>query len=228
MIWTREATLVAIDLETTGFDPATGDRITEVGLAWMRGGGVYMTTSLLVDPDRPIPAEVVELTGITDDMVRGRPRLTDVGELLLAAIVQADGVVGFNWPFEQKFLAHELGMEWMRRVMARPLLDAQLVAYQDSVSRWWHGRSRRSLQGLTKWLGIHHAPHRADHDAEAALAVLWELRTHLPEDLRAASEYLEQQRPAIEARVAADRAAEKAAREAQAAQVAPVAAGVAS
>ena len=64
---------VCFDLETTGLD-ARHDVITEIGAVVYRDGKVTDEVfSTFVDPERPIPYEVSQLTGITDDMVRGAP-----------------------------------------------------------------------------------------------------------------------------------------------------------
>ncbi len=68
-----ETTLVVVDLETTGSDHS-GDRITEIGAVKIRGGGeVIGEFATLVDPGRPIPPQIVTLTGITTAMVTDAP-----------------------------------------------------------------------------------------------------------------------------------------------------------
>ncbi len=64
---------VCFDLETTGLD-ARKDVITEIGAVVYRDGKVTDEVfSTFVDPERPIPYEVSQLTGITDEMVKGAP-----------------------------------------------------------------------------------------------------------------------------------------------------------
>jgi len=53
--------LIALDLETTGFDART-DAIIEVGLVRMREGEIIEELGILVNPNRPIPAPVIQLT----------------------------------------------------------------------------------------------------------------------------------------------------------------------
>lgn len=68
------ASLVALDLETTGTDPAR-DAIIEIGVVRFNGPRVEETWSTLVNPGRPIPPAITQLTGINDLMVRDAPPL---------------------------------------------------------------------------------------------------------------------------------------------------------
>ena len=57
-----------IDLEMTGLS-VKEDRITEIGAVRVRNGQIADTYGMLVNPHRPIPQRVMEITGITDAMV---------------------------------------------------------------------------------------------------------------------------------------------------------------
>jgi len=59
--------LAFIDLETTGANPVR-DRITEIGIVTVEGDQVS-PWSTLVNPERPIPAFIHQLTGISNEMV---------------------------------------------------------------------------------------------------------------------------------------------------------------
>ena len=93
---------VVVDVETTGFD-AKSEEIIEIGAAKICGGTIVDTMSVLVDPLRPIPQKITELTGITDEMVRGGETLEKaMGQLVAFA---GDAVVAaHNAPFDMAFL----------------------------------------------------------------------------------------------------------------------------
>jgi DNA polymerase-3 subunit epsilon/ATP-dependent DNA helicase DinG len=94
--------LVSLDLETTGLDPAR-DAIMEIGAVRFHGDRVEDEFQTLVNPGRPVPPFVVQLTGINDAMLAGAPRLSQVlGDL--QAFVGDLPVLGHNVGFDLGFL----------------------------------------------------------------------------------------------------------------------------
>jgi DNA polymerase-3 subunit epsilon len=63
---------VVVDVETTG-GWASGDRITEIGAVKIRNHQVVDEWHSLVNPQRAIPAKITQITGITNEMIRGAP-----------------------------------------------------------------------------------------------------------------------------------------------------------
>lgn len=98
----REVAFVVVDLETTGGSPASAE-ITEIGAVRVRGGRREGSFATLVDPQVCIPPFIAVLTGITDGMVAGAPR---IDEVLPAFLEFARGgvLVAHNAPFDLGFL----------------------------------------------------------------------------------------------------------------------------
>jgi DNA polymerase-3 subunit epsilon len=132
-----------------------------------------------VDPGVPIPAESTEVHGIKDEDVRGKPRIAQIfGELLdcLAGAIPA----AYNAEFDRAFFRAELARLPKETVPDRlppalrrevdwldPLVFAREV-YKEEQSR--------ALSEMAERLGIKlEVAHRATHDAEAALRVLYAL-----------------------------------------------------
>ena len=94
--------IVALDLETTGLD-IRQDKIIEIGMIRFDGSQVLDTYQTFVNPDRPIPPTVSQLTHITNPMVSNAPHILDVLEEV-ADFVGSDAIVGHNVGFDLGFL----------------------------------------------------------------------------------------------------------------------------
>ena len=77
-----EVTFVVVDLETTGGSPRDS-AITEIGAVKVRGGVVLGEFATLVDPQRSIPPQIVQLTGITTAIVCNAPTIDAVLPMFL-------------------------------------------------------------------------------------------------------------------------------------------------
>ena len=96
---------VALDLETTGLNPER-DAITEIGVVRFRDEQVLDTWSSLVNPQRPIPYRIQQLTGITQEDVDSAPSLPSVIGTLLRFIKDYP-IVGHSVSFDLSFLKHQ-------------------------------------------------------------------------------------------------------------------------
>lgn len=105
-----DTTYCVLDLETTGLSFRT-EKITEIGIMKIKNGEVLDEFSCFVNPEKPIPPKVVEVTNITDDMVKDAETIDKVFPKLLEFV--GDSVlVAHNADFDIGFLkynAKELG-----------------------------------------------------------------------------------------------------------------------
>ena len=91
-----------IDLETTGGQPAQ-DRITEIAIFIHDGEKVVDQFDTLLNPGRPIPFFISQLTGITDDMVRDAPKFHEVARKVVE-MTEGCVFVAHNVRFDYSFL----------------------------------------------------------------------------------------------------------------------------
>ena len=92
------------DLETTGISHLT-EKITEIGIMKIKNGEVIDTFETFVNPEKPIPEEVVEVTHITDDMVKDAPTIEEIMPKALEFI--GDSVlVAHNADFDIGFMKY--------------------------------------------------------------------------------------------------------------------------
>ncbi len=156
-------TLVALDLETTGLDPAR-DAILEIGALRFRGARVEKILSQLVNPGRPISPFITQLTGIDDNMVASAPRLSSVLGDLVDLIGDAP-VIGHNIAFDLAFL--------QRRGL---LADALGIDTFDLASVMLPSIGRYGLGAIARQLGIPvPTSHRALADAQTTHQVFLQM-----------------------------------------------------
>ncbi len=111
---TFDQEFVAFDLETTGLSART-DKIIEIGAVILRDGREVDRFQTFVDPKRRLEPKIVELTGITDEMLKGAPTIDEVMPKFLEFC--GDRVlVAHNSDFDTGFLrsaCQELGLPFM-------------------------------------------------------------------------------------------------------------------
>ena len=99
-----DTTYCVLDLETTGFSFRT-EKITEVGIMKFKNGEVIDEFSCFVNPEKPIPQRVIEVTNITDDMVKDAETI----EKVMPKIIEFVGdsvLVAHNADFDIGFLKY--------------------------------------------------------------------------------------------------------------------------
>ena len=167
--------VVVFDLETTGRD-AESDEIIEIGAVKTRGGVETDIFSELVRPSGAIPAEVEELTGISNSDVRSAPPARDVLPRFLAFCGDTT-LVAHNAPFDVAFLKRQ-SMTALGRDVGNDWEDTLVM------SRWLHpGAPSHRLGDIAALLGIRaDGWHRAVADARMA-ARLYERLRHIPRDV---------------------------------------------
>ncbi|MFZ5919095.1 MAG: helicase C-terminal domain-containing protein [Chloroflexota bacterium] len=154
---------VALDLETTGLDP-DHDAIIEIGVVKFREDEILDTWSTLVNPGRPIPVAIEQLTGISNIDVRPAPPLHSLTGQLGRFVGQLPLVghnVGFDLGFLQRhgLLHHNLPIDTFE-------LASILMPHA----------ARYSLGRLAEALGIRfETRHRALDDAKATMVLFLKL-----------------------------------------------------
>jgi DNA polymerase-3 subunit epsilon len=179
--------LVAVDTETTGFDPVGGDVVIEVACVTIVNGELGETWSSLVRPARSIPADASKIHHITDAMVAGAPGPAEVAAELRRACGAAP-LVFHNAPFDLPFLAallHAGGFP----PLCNPVIDTL------GLARGLLSASENSLSALARQLKLPpETAHRAAGDARTTarllvkLATLWEGKVGSIAELAAASQ----------------------------------------
>ncbi len=150
---------VLLDIESTGLDVATGDRICEIALLRWQGGAIVGRFETLVNPGRPVSAGAYAVTGIEDDALAAAPDFGQVADRLLQEFRGAP-LVAHNIPFDVQFLNMELARA------GRPPLS-NVVLDTLTLARVYLSHHRYNLQALSRDLGFERPAHRAMSDVIA-------------------------------------------------------------
>ncbi|TDX52340.1 PolC-type DNA polymerase III [Orenia marismortui] len=148
---------IVFDLETTG--TSNQDKITEIGAIKIENGKVTDTFSTLVNPKRKINSFIQNLTGITNEMVKGAPFIEDILDEFIDFV--EDGILIFHSPsnFDLRFINNELTNS-NRAVLKNNYLDTVRLARKILPQLDSH-----KLNIVADYLDLEFNHHRATDDA---------------------------------------------------------------
>ena len=160
--------LIVFDLETTGLD-FIRDRIIQISYIKVLPDGTEERENIFVNPEKPIPREVVELTGITDDDVKDAPTFKTLAPQLCEKFKGCD-FAGYN---SNHFDIPMLAEEFLRAGIDFDFSKVRLIDAQTI----FHKMERRNLAAAYKFycgrkMEDDFTAHRADEDTEATYRVL--------------------------------------------------------
>ena len=160
--------LIVFDLETTGLD-FIRDRIIQISYIKVSPDGTEERENIFVNPEKPIPHEVVELTGITDDDVKDAPTFKTLAPQLCEKFKGCD-FAGYN---SNHFDIPMLAEEFLRAGIDFDFSKVRLIDAQTI----FHKMERRNLAAAYKFycgrkMEDDFTAHRADEDTEATYCVL--------------------------------------------------------
>ncbi|SDE64772.1 DNA polymerase III subunit epsilon [Limimaricola pyoseonensis] len=163
---------IVLDTETTGFEPAEGDRIVEIGavelLNHMPTGRTYHQ---YINPERSMPQAAFEVHGLGDDFLRDQPKFAQIARDFVEFIGDARLVI-HNAAFDMKFINAELSWVKMPQLPMERALDTLAIARKRFPG------SPASLDALCRRFGIDNSSrtlHGALLDSEILAEVYLEL-----------------------------------------------------
>ncbi len=165
-----EDAFVVFDTETTGFY-AGSDQMIEIGAVKIQNGKILDRFDELIDPKRPIPKKITELTFITDEMLKGKEDEESVTRRFL------------DWAKDLPMVAHnaKFDISFMRAACNKYNLKEFNPTVLDTMSmaRMLHPEwPNHKLQTLTKRLDVpwdEDKHHRADYDAEGTALAFYKM-----------------------------------------------------
>lgn len=163
-----DGTFIIFDVETTGLRTGV-DRLTEIGAVKYVDGAEKSRFQTFVDPERPIPQNIIELTGITDSMVAGAPKEGEAVRKFFEFCGEDSVLVAHNASFDTEVIrsaCERNGIEYNYShidtlVLAQSLISGIKNYKLDTISNHFK---------LPKF-----DHHRADEDAGALAAIFEKL-----------------------------------------------------
>ena len=157
--------LVFFDLETTGINITT-DRIVEISYLKIYPNGKEVSTTYLVNPERPIPAESTAVHKITDDMVKDKPTFKELAKTIAKDLEGCD-IAGYNSNrFDVPLLIEEILRSGVDIDLSqRKFIDVQTIFHkkeQRTLTAAYKFYCDKSLEGA----------HSAEADTRATYEVL--------------------------------------------------------
>jgi DNA polymerase-3 subunit alpha (Gram-positive type) len=165
---------VVFDIETTGISPMDS-RITEIGAVKIVKGKIVDEFNQLINPQISIPKNIVELTGISDELVKNKPSI----ELVLPQFLdfcEGFNILGHNIKFDFSFIkanAIKLGQSFEKKEI--DTLAISRIVLKDLPSK--------RLEAMCDYYKIDYLNgHRAFNDAYATYNLFIHLKENYYED----------------------------------------------
>ena len=162
-----DQTFVVFDFETTGFNAGGFDSIIEIGAVKIKNGEILEKYDELINPGRPLPNKIIEVTSITDDMLKDK----DNEENAVKRFIEWFGdcpMVAHNAKFDVSFLEMAY-KKYNLGTFNNPVIDTlELSRTMDNTY------ARHSLSALVKRYEVpwdEESHHRGDYDAEGTALV---------------------------------------------------------
>ena len=163
---------IVLDTETTGFEPADGHRIVEIGCVELEDHfPTGRTLQFYLNPERLVPIESQRVHGLTDQFLADKPFFSAIADELLEFLGDAPLVI-HNASFDLKFLNAEL-----HRVSRKPIHHGRAIDTIEIAKSKIPG-ARYSLDELCKRFGVDlsaRSKHGALLDADLTAQIYLEL-----------------------------------------------------
>ncbi len=149
---------IVFDTETTGMDPATGDRIVEIGCVELENHlPTGRTYHQYINPERDVPAEAAAVHGLTEEKLKDEPVFAEIVGDFLDFIGDDAKLIAHNAAFDMKFVNAEIKTLGFPKINDKRVIDTLMIARKkfpgspanlDALCRRFHiDNSNRTLHG---------------------------------------------------------------------------------
>ncbi len=181
---TLDTEYVVFDTETTGFNAGSGDQMIEIGAVKIKNGVITDRFDELINPGRPLRAEITNITNITDEMLKDKDTEENVTKRFKEWIGNLP-MVAQNARFDISFMESAYS-KYNLGTFDNVVIDTMEISKAQNPDATKH-----NLSVLTKRYNIEFdeaGHHRADYDAEATALVFHKMLTTLDNSYKTISD----------------------------------------
>ena len=166
-----EDTYVVFDLETTGLYPHSGDSIIEIGAVKIKNGKIIDRYDKLINPGKDLSLEIMNITGITNDMLKGKTNEEDAIKDFMAWVGNIP-MVAHNAIFDISFIdnAYE---KYNLGSLNNIVIDTLGISRYLESSERYHNLATLVKRYNIPWDEDKH--HRADYDSEGTALIFLQM-----------------------------------------------------
>lgn len=179
-----ESTYVVFDTETTGFNATAGDQMIEIGAVKIKNGEIIDRFDELINPGMNLRSEIVNLTNITDEMLKDKDNEENVTKRFKEWISDLP-MVAQNARFDISFMESAY-KKYNLGEFSNVVIDTMEISKAQNPDATKH-----NLTALSKRYGVHFdesGHHRADYDAEGTALVFWKMIANLGSNYKTISD----------------------------------------
>ena len=164
---------IVFDTETTGFDPASGDRVVEIGCVELINqvptGNTY---HVYINPERDMPEGAFKVHGLSEEFLSDKPKFAEIADGFIEFVGDDGILIAHNATFDMKFINFEL------KKLSHPAYSNDRVIDTLEIARRKHPMGPNSLDALCSRYNVDNSKrekHGALLDAELLADVYIEL-----------------------------------------------------
>lgn len=179
-----ESTYVVFDTETTGFNATAGDQMIEIGAVKIKNGEIIDRFDELINPGMNLRSEIVNLTNITDEMLKDKDNEENVTKRFKEWISDLP-MVAQNARFDISFMESAY-KKYNLGEFSNVVIDTMEISKAQNPDS-----AKHNLTALSKRYGVHFdesGHHRADYDAEGTALVFWKMISNLGSNYKTISD----------------------------------------
>lgn len=179
-----ESTYVVFDTETTGFNATAGDQMIEIGAVKIKNGEIIDRFDELINPGMNLRSEIVNLTNITDEMLKDKDNEENVTKRFKEWISDLP-MVAQNARFDISFMESAY-KKYNLGEFSNVVIDTMEISKAQNPDS-----AKHNLTALSKRYGVHFdesGHHRADYDAEGTALVFWKMIANLGSNYKTISD----------------------------------------